>query len=141
MSVTTQLDRESLTQELTIRGWKDPAFKELLETDPKAALEEHLGHSLPEEVAVLTHMEDTRTIHLVLPHFQQEPAVSDAQIEWLMDQEEILVGASDAGCSHDAANSTCTCSGCKKTCSPALSHEDEKPQKPQRHDDDDNAAC
>ncbi len=54
-------------QELIIRAWAEPAFKETLLANPKTVIEDFLGVSLPPDVNVYIHEETATDIHLVLP--------------------------------------------------------------------------
>lgn len=49
------------------KAWQDPAFKNLLLTDPKAAIKEVLGIVLPDHVQVKTLEEKPDQYYLVLP--------------------------------------------------------------------------
>jgi hypothetical protein len=60
-------------QELIAKAWEDEAFKQELLSNPKAAIEEALGVSLPEGIEVYVHEQTPTAVHLVLPMKQADP--------------------------------------------------------------------
>jgi hypothetical protein len=59
-------------QELIAKAWEDEAFKQELLSNPKAAIEEALGVSLPEGIEVYVHEQTPTAVHLVLPMKQAD---------------------------------------------------------------------
>ncbi|MGF1470891.1 MAG: NHLP leader peptide family RiPP precursor [Rubrobacteraceae bacterium] len=58
---------QEIRQRLMQRSVEDEEFRQRLLDDPKAAIEEELGTSLPEEVEVRCVEETPDTVYLVLP--------------------------------------------------------------------------
>ena len=85
MSEATGGGRAEMERRLKERSLADGAFRQLLLTDPKAAVEQELGTSLPEEVRVVAVQETPDTIYLVLPlvstDAQEVGALSDRELE------------------------------------------------------------
>jgi nitrile hydratase len=74
-------------------AWKDPAFKERLLKDPRAALKQmHLD--LPADLNVQVHEETAKTVHLVLPQDPSRTELSDEELEAVAGG-----GGSDSWCS------------------------------------------
>lgn len=63
---------------LVEKAVEDEAFRARLLADPKAAIEEELGLTLPPSLAVEVHEEGVDTAHLVLP--PPRGALSDEQL-------------------------------------------------------------
>jgi hypothetical protein len=63
-SIDTRFD---LGKRLIVKAWKDPAFKESILKDPKGLLETQLGGTLPAQVKIYVHEEDSDTLHLCIP--------------------------------------------------------------------------
>ena len=59
-------------QELIAKAWEDEAFKQELLSNPKSAIEEALGVSLPEGIEIFVHEQTPTTVHLVLPMKQTD---------------------------------------------------------------------
>lgn len=59
--------RDGLEAAVNARLAEDPAFREALLADPKAAVGELLGIQLPEFVSITVHPETLTDVHLVLP--------------------------------------------------------------------------
>lgn len=57
----------ALRSQIIERAWIDPEFKKRLMSDPKAAIKEALGISLPESFKVRTVEESSDEFYLVLP--------------------------------------------------------------------------
>ena len=56
-----------IREHLVSKACSDEAFRELLLSDPKAAVEAELGITLPEDFTIMVHEEMLDTSHLVLP--------------------------------------------------------------------------
>ena len=52
---------------LVSKACSDEAFRDLLLSDPRAAVEAELGITLPEDFIIMVHEEMVHTSHLVLP--------------------------------------------------------------------------
>jgi len=60
-------------QKLITRAWEDEAFKQELLSNPRAAIEEALGVTLPEGIEIYVHEQTPTTVHLVLPMPPENP--------------------------------------------------------------------
>lgn len=56
-----------LKNQVIQKAWEDAAFKQRLLTDPKAALQEVLGISLPDNITLKTVEEGSNEFYLVIP--------------------------------------------------------------------------
>ncbi|WP_138494685.1 NHLP leader peptide family RiPP precursor [Paenibacillus pinistramenti] len=56
-----------LQSQLIQKAWQDPTFKNKLLSDPKGAIQEFLGFSLPDHISVRTVEEHPDEFYLVLP--------------------------------------------------------------------------
>ncbi|QUL55860.1 NHLP leader peptide family RiPP precursor [Paenibacillus tritici] len=56
-----------LKNQVIQKAWEDPAFKQRLLTDPKAALQEALGINLPDDITLKTIEEGSNEFYLVIP--------------------------------------------------------------------------
>ena len=56
-----------LREEIVGKAAKDSDFRALLLADPKGALKQELGVTIPESLSVEVHEESNTTTHLVLP--------------------------------------------------------------------------
>lgn len=59
--------RRAFESELVQKALKDDAFRRALTHDPKAALENEWGVSLPDRLQVHVHQETRHDLHVVLP--------------------------------------------------------------------------
>ncbi len=84
------MTQDSIQEQVVARAMKDPAFRQVLLSNPRAVLAEQYHLQVPEEVAVRVLEEAPNTLTLVLP--AQEEAVAE-----LTDAE--LQAASGAGAS------------------------------------------
>jgi hypothetical protein len=73
--------RERVEARLIERASTDPAFRERLLTDPKAAIGEELGTPVPEHVDVRVVEETGTTLYLVLPPAASGRELSEAELE------------------------------------------------------------
>jgi hypothetical protein len=68
VEMSTSEDRRArFTEELTQRAAGDPAFRQLLLSDPRAAIEEAFGIQVPDQVAVQVLEESADRVYIVLP--------------------------------------------------------------------------
>ena len=97
--------REQMESRLVQRSLEDKSFRQRLLADPKAAVEEELGTSLPEEVRVVALEETADTIYLVLP--SASPTVQGGE---LSDQDlEAVAGAGETGLNISCASGSSIC--------------------------------
>jgi hypothetical protein len=77
----TESSREKLEQYLRARAWKDNAFRQEFQTNPKAVLERDYAHyfpdgKIPSELFIKVIEEDEQTIYFVLPfHFSDDQSL------------------------------------------------------------------
>jgi hypothetical protein len=98
MSETT--GRAEMERRLIERSLEDESFRQRLLADHRAAVEQELGVSLPEEVRVEAVEETAETIYLVLPN--ASPAgeggeLSNRELETVADGRDMIGGT--ASCS------------------------------------------
>ena len=62
-------------QEIINRAWNDPEFKQQLLANPKRAIEDTLGVTLPAEIEIFVHEQTPTALHLILP---MKPDTGDA---------------------------------------------------------------
>ena len=84
---TTQEVQEKM-QEILARSAREPAFREKLLSDPHAAIEEHTGEEVPEDVDI-SFIENQGDATLVLPDYQ------DPEAELEEDELEAVAGGAD----------------------------------------------
>lgn len=72
-------EKQDGLQQLLTRSATDWGFRQKLLTDPRAALEEHLGHALPGPLNI-RFVENEADATIVLPNFQGD-AFSDEELE------------------------------------------------------------
>ena len=60
--------RRQVEQRLYELAEKDPSFRQQLASDPKGAISQLFGGSLPDDLKVQVHQEDANTVHIVLPN-------------------------------------------------------------------------
>ena len=56
----------------------DAGFRQQLLSDPKTAISEELGISIPESMTIKVHESDMQTVHLSLP---PDPNITEEQLE------------------------------------------------------------
>jgi hypothetical protein len=99
--------RAEMESRLVQRSLEDESFRQRLLADPKAAVEEELGTSLPEEVRVVAVEETADTIYLVLP--SDSPVGEGGE---LSDRElQSVAGGWDATSAQTCSGPGLTCSG------------------------------
>jgi hypothetical protein len=64
------------------RAWRDAGYAELLQRDPRAALQE-FGINVAEGADVVVHFNTTEAYHLVIPGSPRRAALSDDDLEEL----------------------------------------------------------
>ena len=97
------MDESQVESVVRERAQRDPEFRELLLTDPRAALSQLPGLELPESLSVRVVEEDTDEVVLVVP--PPRPAVDD------LDAAEL---EKSSGAGESTFNYSCGCSsvGC-----------------------------
>lgn len=65
--VVNRMSLESLKVQVIKKAWEDPAFKQRLLADPKAAVKDAFGVDLPQEIQVTTVEETASHYYLVIP--------------------------------------------------------------------------
>ncbi|MGI3783235.1 MAG: NHLP leader peptide family RiPP precursor [Janthinobacterium lividum] len=74
--------RKDIERKLVARALKDDAFRQRLLSDPKDALAEEIGQSLPSDIDVKVMEESTTSIYVVLPSKQsQSRELSDEELQ------------------------------------------------------------
>ena len=64
---TSEDPRARFTEELTQRAASDPAFRQLLLSDPRAAISEAFGIQVPDQVTLQVLEESADRVYIVLP--------------------------------------------------------------------------
>jgi nitrile hydratase alpha subunit len=81
-TVSAVMGRRELQSLLIQKAWKDAEFRSRIVLDPKGAFENYLGRSLPDEVRIFVHEEDSNTIHFSIPVMPTDlEALSEEQLE------------------------------------------------------------
>ena len=74
--------RRELQSLLIQRAWKDAEFRSRIVLDPKGTFENYLGRSLPDELRIFVHEEDSNTILFSIPARPTDlEALSEEQLE------------------------------------------------------------
>lgn len=73
--------RQELEAKIVKKAWEDAAFKQALVSDPRKAIEEALGASLPAGIGVQVIEESKDKMCLVIPVKPDDMALSDAELE------------------------------------------------------------
>ena len=79
MSETAVPDRRDLEAKIVARAWADEAFRERLKADPRAAVAEETGVTVPEAVVIEVLEETPDKAYLVIP--SNRMAVSDEELD------------------------------------------------------------
>ncbi|BBH22221.1 hypothetical protein Back11_35660 [Paenibacillus baekrokdamisoli] len=58
---------QELKEKIIEKAWSDPAFKQLLLSDPKAALQEAFGLTVPSDIQLTVLEETAASFYLVIP--------------------------------------------------------------------------
>jgi hypothetical protein len=78
MAIPTRAEVDALVREKLAA---DPAFRDALLADPRAALSELVGTPIPEIVTINVHEESLTSVHLVLPSRPASAELSDDDLE------------------------------------------------------------
>lgn len=74
--------RRDIEQDMIVKSLRDEAYRQRLKADPKAALEEAVGQSLPAELKVTVLEESPSNLYLVLPPpLPTDTELSDDQLD------------------------------------------------------------
>jgi hypothetical protein len=75
-------DWQVLNQQIAARAQQDPAYRQALLADPRAALEQAFGHELPANLRVQVIEQAPDTIYLMLPPERQASGeLSEAELD------------------------------------------------------------
>ncbi len=69
---------EEMRAHLTQKAVEDAAFRAQLLADPKGALNQEFGISVPDNIDIQVHESDMQTVHLALP---PSPVMDEEQLE------------------------------------------------------------
>ena len=97
--------RAQMERRLIERGLEDESFRQRLLEEPRAALEEELGASLPAEVQIRVVEESADTIYLVLPSASalvgdRGGELSDRNLELVAGGDVAVTWDPEAGAGH-----------------------------------------
>ncbi|MBW7453586.1 NHLP leader peptide family RiPP precursor [Paenibacillus sepulcri] len=73
---------QELLNQIIEKAWKDPAFKEKLLADPKAAILESFNIDVPDDIQVSVVEETPKSFYLVIPPAPVEGEEDDAASMW-----------------------------------------------------------
>jgi hypothetical protein len=90
--------RQNIQQELVLKALKDDGYRQHLKANPKAALEEAIGQSLPADVNITVVEESASNLYLILP-----PPLP-ANVELSDDQLDAAAGGSGVSISFNDNN-------------------------------------
>jgi len=79
MSEAATPSRRDLEATIVARAWADEAFRERLKADPRAAVAEETGITVPESVAIEVLEETSDKAYLVIP--ANRAAIPDEELE------------------------------------------------------------
>jgi hypothetical protein len=75
-------DWQALNRQIVARAQQDPAYRQALLADPRAALEQAFGHELPPDLRVQAIEQEPNTIYLLLPPAAQaSEELSEAELD------------------------------------------------------------
>ena len=69
---------DEMQQHIVEKSALDEAFRQALLADPKAAISQELGITIPESMSIEVHESDMQTVHLALP---PDPNITEEQLE------------------------------------------------------------
>ena len=69
---------DEMLQRIVEKSTLDTEFRQKLLSDPKTAIGEELGITIPDSMTVEVHESDMHTVHLALP---PDPNISEEQLE------------------------------------------------------------
>ena len=69
---------DEMLKQIVEKSALDAGFRQQLLSDPKTAISEELGITMPESMTVKVHQSDMETVHLALP---PDPNITEEQLE------------------------------------------------------------
>ena len=69
---------DEMLQQIVEKSGIDAGFRQQLLSDPKTAISEELGITIPESMTIKVHESDMQTVHLALP---PDPNITEEQLE------------------------------------------------------------
>ena len=69
---------DEMLQQIVEKSLLDTEFRQQLLADPKAAIGQELGITIPDSMTIEVHESDMQTVHLALP---PDPNISEEQLE------------------------------------------------------------
>ncbi len=69
---------DEMMQQIIDKSALDSDFRQQLLTDPKSAITEELGITMPESMNIQVHQSDMQTVHIALP---PDPNITEEQLE------------------------------------------------------------
>ena len=69
---------EEMRVHLTNRAAEDSGFRAQLVADPKGVMNQEFGITVPDNIEIVVHESDMRTVHLALP---PDPVMDEEQLE------------------------------------------------------------
>ena len=69
---------DEMLKQIVEKSALDAEFRQQLVSDPKTAISEELGITMPESMTVKVHESDMQTVHLALP---PDPNITEEQLE------------------------------------------------------------
>lgn len=69
---------EEMRAHLTNRAAEDSGFRAQLVADPKGVMNQEFGITVPDNIEIVVHESDMRTVHLALP---PDPVMDEEQLE------------------------------------------------------------
>lgn len=73
---------DSLKVQIIKKAWEDPAFKQLLLSDPKAALKQGFGIDVPDEIELKVVEETPTSLALVIPPNPEEVLKAEGNLRY-----------------------------------------------------------
>ena len=74
LGVSTLSNADTIKQQIIQKAWEDPKFKESLLLNPKAAIQEAFGITLPDSIDLVVVEESSTQFYLVIPPSPAEAA-------------------------------------------------------------------
>ena len=69
---------DAMLKQIVEKSALDAGFRQQLLSDPKTAISEELGITIPESMTIKVHESDMQTVHLALP---PDPNITEEQLE------------------------------------------------------------
>lgn len=87
---------KDIQEQVIAKAKEDPEFKQLILTNPKAALEQEIGQSIPTDLEIKVVQQTKNKLYMVLPLEQdqvQAQELSDKELEAVSGGTTLLCGA------------------------------------------------